>query len=310
MADVLSKGTLFPEELVTEMINNVKGRSSLAALCASTPIPFNGQKEFTFTLDREIDVVAENGKKSKGGGTIAPRTIVPIKVEYGMRVSDEFVYATEKVKLDYLRAFSEGFAKKVAKGIDLMAFHGINPRTGTASDVIGANHFDSKVTQTVTFDGTGTPDDAIEAAIALVQGSENDVTGMAIAPAFRSALAAQTAQDGRKLYPELAWGSNPGTINGLKVDVNSTVSANSSLDRAIVGNFADCFRWGYAKEIPIEVIKYGNPDNDEELGDLKGHNQVYLRGEAYIGWGILDPTAFALIKATEAAAAEVSEDTE
>ena len=47
------------------------------------------------------------------------------------------------------------------------------------------------------------------------------------------------------------------------------------------------------------MIQYGNPDNDTELGDLKGHNQVYLRGEADIGWGILDPTAFAHIKAAE-----------
>ena len=56
-------------------------------------------------------------------------------------------------------------------------------------------------------------------------------------------------------------------------------------------------RWGFAKEMPIEISQYGNPDNDTTLGDLKGHNQIYLRGEAYIGWGILDPNAFAIIKA-------------
>ena len=55
-------------------------------------------------------------------------------------------------------------------------------------------------------------------------------------------------------------------------------------------------RVGIAKEMPVEVIEYGNPDNSE-TGDLKGHNQVYLRGEAYIGWGILDPNAFAIITA-------------
>ena len=67
--------------------------------------------------------------------------------------------------------------------------------------------------------------------------------------------------------------------------------------KAIVGDFDNCFKWGYAKEIPLEVIEYGNPDNDAELGDLKGHNQVYLRAEAYIGWGIIVPEAFAIIKA-------------
>lgn len=297
MADVLTRGNLFPETLVTEMINQVKGKSALANLCAATPIPFNGMKEFTFTFDKEVDVVAENGAKTKGGVTVSPVTIVPVKIEYGARISDEFDYASEEVQLDYLKAFAEGWAKKAARGLDLMAFHGINPRTGLASSVIGDNHFDKKVTQTVTITDSSTPDANMEDAIAMVQGSEFDVTGAAFSPAFRSSLAAMKTADGRKLYPELAWGSNPGSINGLRVESNSTISANSSLDRALVGDFESCFKWGYAKQIPVEIIRYGNPDNDATLGDLKGHNQIYLRAEAYIGWGILSPAAFAWVKA-------------
>lgn len=297
MADILSKGLLFPEELIPELIQKTKGASALANLCAATPIPFNGMQEFTFQLDKEVDVVAENGAKSNGGATIAPITIVPIKIEYGYRISDEFMYAAESAKLDYMSSFADGFAKKVAKGIDLMAFHGVNPRTGTASTVIGTNHFDSKVTQAVTIAAEDKPDANIEAAIALVQGSECDVNGLVLAPAFRSSLAAQLTTGGAKLYPELSWGNNPGTINGLRVESNNTLSANSSLDRALLGDFQNCFRWGYAKEIPIEVIQYGNPDNDATMGDLKGHNQVYLRGEMFIGWGILDAAAFAFVKA-------------
>lgn len=299
MADVISKGTLFPEELIPELIQQTVGASALAKLCAAKPIPFNGQKEFTFTLDKEIDVVAENGAKTKGGATVAPVTIVPVKVEYGARVSDEFLYAAEDAQLDILTSFAEGFARKVARGLDLMAFHGVNPRTGSASSVIGTNHFDSKVTQTVTIQGEDKPDDNIEAAVALVQGSEREVNGLVLAPVFKSELAKQKTADGAKLYPQLAWGSNPGEINGLRVESNTTLSANSSQDRALVGDFINAFRWGYAKEIPVEVIKYGNPDNDPTLGDLKGHNQVYLRAEAYIGWGILDPSAFAFVKAGE-----------
>ena len=297
MADVLTKGSLFPEVLIPELIQKTTGSSAIANLCASKPIPFNGQKEFTFQLDKEVDVVAENGAKAKGGATLAPVTIIPLKIEYGARISDEFMYASEEVKLDYLSAFADGFAKKAARGLDLMAMHGVNPRTGTASSVIGTNHFDSQITQTVTMSASTTADANVEAAIALIQGSEKDVTGIAMAPAFRSALAALTTTGGAKMYPELSWGNNPGVINGLAAQSNSTVSANSSLDRAIIGDFQNCFRWGYAKEMPIEVIQYGNPDNDSTLGDLKGHNQVYLRGEMYIGWGILDASAFAIIKA-------------
>lgn len=297
MPNVLSKGTLFPEELIPGLVQLTTGASALAKLCNAKPIPFNGMKEFTFQLDKEIDIVAENAAKGKGGATVATRTILPLKVEYGARISDEFIYASESVQLDYLSAFSDGFAMKVAKGIDLMAFHGINPRSGTASAVIGDNHFDKLVTQTVKYTaGTMTPDAAVEAAIALVQGSEYDVNGLVLAPAFKSALAAQVKSGGDKMYPDLAWGNSPSTINGLRTESTSNLSANASTDRALVGDFVNNFRWGYAKQIPIEVIQYGNPDNDQELGDLKGHNQVYLRGEMYIGWGILGPNAFAMIQ--------------
>lgn len=301
MGSILSKGNLFPKELIPDFVQQTMGASAIAKLCGSQPIPFNGTQEFTFTLDKEIDIVAENGAKGVGGATIGTRTIVPIKVEYGCRISDEFRYASEEIQMNYLKAFSEGFARKVAKGLDLMAVHGINPRTATASAIIGTNNFDSAITgsNVITIASGDKPDANIESAIAAVQNAERDVTGLIMAPAFRAGLAAQTTNDGAKLYPELAWGNNPGSINGLRTEVTSNLSANSSLDRALVGDFTNAFRWGYAKEIPIEIIEYGNPDNDATLGDLKGHNQIYLRGEMYIGWGILDTAAFAFVKAGE-----------
>lgn len=300
MGSILSKGNLFPEELIPDFIQQTRGASAIAKLCGSQPIPFNGTKEFTFTLDKEVDIVAENDAKGVGGATIGTRTIVPLKIEYGCRISDEFRYASEETQMNYLKAFSEGFARKAAKGLDLMTMHGINPRTATASAIIGTNNFDSAITgsNVITIASGDKPDANIESAIAAVQNAERDVTGLIMAPAFRAGLAAQTTNDGAKLYPELAWGNNPGSINGLRTEVTSNLSANSSLDRALVGDFTNAFRWGYAKEIPIEIIEYGNPDNDATLGDLKGHNQIYLRGEMYIGWGILDPAAFAIVKAS------------
>ena len=291
MATELSKGTLFDPELVTDLINKVKGKSSLAKLGTQQPIPFNGMKEFTFTMDSEIDIVAENGKKSHGGVSLDPVTIVPIKFEYGAGISEEFMYASEEAKVDILKAFNDGFAKKVAKGLDIAAFHGFNPRTGSASTVVGTNHFDSKVTQPVDY-AAATIDDNIEAAIALIEGSEGEVSGMALSPAARQALAKLKNSANERLYPELAWGGNPGTINGLTVDINKTVS-NGNVDVAIIGDFENMFKWGYAKEIPMEIIEYGDPDNSGK--DLKGYNQVYIRAEVYLGWGILDPSSFARI---------------
>jgi hypothetical protein len=287
---VLERGSYFDPELVSDLINKVQGKSSLVVLSQQKPVPFNGQKEFTFTMDSEIDVVAESGAKSHGGISIDPITIIPIKVEYGARVSDEFLYTSEEEKINIIKAFNDGYAKKLAKGLDLMAMHGVNPRTGLASAVIGTNHFDSIVSQTVTYTEAD-PDANIEAAVALVQGSGGTISGMAMSPTFSAALA-QMKVNGVKQFPELAWGANPGSLNGLKADINATVSAGS-VDHAILGDFAEMFKWGYAKQIPFEVIKYGDPDNSGK--DLKGYNQVYLRSETYLGWGIMDGSSFARV---------------
>lgn len=287
-----TKGTLFDPALVADLATKVKGHSSLAMLSGQTPVSFNGNKEFTFSLDADVDIVAENGKKTHGGLTITPVVIAPIKFEYGARVSDEFMTATEEAQLNILQAFNDGFAKKVARGLDIAAFHGFNPRTGKASDVVGNNCFDKAVTQTVDYVAANV-DDNIEAAIALVEGSDRDISGMAATPAVRQALAALKTTAGERLYPDLAWGGNPGTINGLMVDFNRTVAVGNT-DQVIVGDFANMFKWGYAKEIPLEVIPYGDPDNTGV--DLKGSNQVYLRAEVYLGWGILDEKSFARVK--------------
>lgn len=294
MGDVLSKGSLFKPELVKDLINKVEGKSSIAKLSQQKPIPFNGTEQFTFTMDSEIDIVAENGKKGHGGISLDSVKIIPIKVEYGARVSDEFMFASEETKINILEAFNEGFANKLAKGIDLMAIHGINPRTGQASDIIGNNCFEKKVTQNVDYVESD-PDLNVEVAVGMVQGSGGSVTGLAMAPAFSSALS-QMKVNGVKQFPELAWGANPGSIKGLNCDVNQTI-ANGGKNRAIVGDFAGKFKWGYAKRIPMEIIKYGDPDGTGK--DLKNYNQVYLRAEAYLGWGIMVPEHFAIIKAKE-----------
>lgn len=297
---VLSRGELFPEILVNDLMNKVKGNSSLAVLSKQTPISFNGNKEFVFSMDKEVDIVAEGEKKTEGGISLDTVIMVPLKIEYGARVTDEFLYASEEYKLNILKAFNDGYAKKVAKGLDLMAFHGINPRSGQASTIIGNNCFDKKVTQSVVFNDKN-PDENIESAVGLIRGSEGDVTAAALDPTFATAMAKQTV-DGKegspRLFPELRWGANPGSVNGLKVDVNSTVGKGTK-DKAIIGDFSNMFKWGYAKQIPFEVIKYGDPDNSGK--DLKGYNQVYLRCETYLGWGILDPNHFAIIKEGEEA---------
>lgn len=287
---VINRGTLFPTTLEKELFNKVKGHSSLAKLSAQDGLAFNGKDIFTFNFSNDIAIVGESAEKPVGDGVIAPVSMQPVKVVYQMRVSDEFMYAAEEERIDTLKAFSDGFARKLGAGLDKMAIHGTNPMTGTTSSLISAKSFDTLVTNKVEYAPT-TVDDNIDAAVALVEAAEYPTTGIILAPTTRGAIAA-IKSNGIKVYPEFAFGAAPEKMGDMALDVNATVSANSSVDRAIVGDFESAFRWGIAKEIPLETIEYGNPDGQ---GDLKQMNQVLLRAEAFIGWAILDPAAFARV---------------
>lgn len=287
----LSMGTLFPKDLVNEMFSKVKGHSSLAKMSAQEAVPFTGKDYFVFSLDNDISIVAENGAKPAGDATVSAVTVKPIKVVYQSRVSDEFVYASEERKLQYLKDFADGFAKKVAAGIDKMAIHGIDPATGSlATGTIGNNYFDYVCAGTAITYNASTPDANLESAITVLEANEYEPTGIAIAPTMRQALASMTGAQGA-IYPQFQFGQ-VANLGGITVDSNPTISANGSNDRALVGDFS-AFRWGFAKEIPLEVIEYGNPDGGSY--DLKQANQVLLRSEAWIGWGILDANAFCLV---------------
>ena len=284
----ITKSELYDAKLVKELFNQVRGKSSVAALCGQTPVEFTGSKHFVFSMDNEVDLVGENTARRHGGVTFTPVKVVPVEIEYGARVSESFMTASEEEQLDVLEGFNTGFSAKMARGIDIMAMHGVNPRDGQASDLIKYS-FD-KCDQTVEYSADA-PDECVDDAVALL--GDFDVTGIAMAKTFGSAMGKLKNQDGSKRYPELAWGGNPKEVNGVPSSVNSTVSFGDSADMAIIGDFANCFKWGYAKEIKLEIIPYGDPDNTGK--DLKGHGQVYLRATAHVGWGIMSEDAFARV---------------
>ncbi|MBQ4599142.1 MAG: phage major capsid protein [Clostridia bacterium] len=298
MAKITNSGTLFKPELASEIISKVQGHSALAKLCGGKPIPFAGTEEFIFTMDGEASVVGEAGAKPANNADWKPVVIKPIKFIYQHRVTDEFVNLATEKQIPYMAAFTDGFSKKIARALDIAGFHGVNPYSGNASELIGDNSFDGKVTKTVNF-MSSYPDDNIDTAIGLVRNDDNGVTGIAMSPNFGAALGAMKMADSHAaMYPEFRFGGNPSTFaGGLACDINNTVNFNAGTDEAVVGDFANMFRWGYAERMKFEIITTGDPDG---LGDLKRYNQVCLRAEAYIGWGILDPDAFARIVNTQA----------
>ncbi len=285
--------TKFPHELVREVFTGAKGKSSIAKLAEQTPIAFSGTDVMVFSMSGEVNLVAEGGAKGSHAGSNDTIKMVPLKIEYGQRVSDEFIRCSEEKQLDYLRAFSESFAGKIARGLDIMVMHGINPATGAAATAIGTNAFDTNASVTPVKYSALNPEANIESAVAAI--GDYDFNGIAMSKTFAADLA-KLEVNGVKQYPELGWGASPDTIKGVPVDINSTVSVVNG-EYAYAGDFQNAFKWGYADIINFDVIEYGDPDNT--AADLKGYNQVYLRAEAWIGWAILDGSAFARIESAE-----------
>ncbi|WP_247934785.1 phage major capsid protein [Streptococcus mitis] len=292
----LKTATLFKPELVKEMISKVQGRSVLAKLSNQTPIPFNGVEQFIFNLEGNAQIVGEGEQKQAGKATITSKIIKPLKFVYQARITEEFKYMSEAKQLEYLSQFADGFSKKIAEAFDIAALHGLEPKGMTPASFKDTNSFDGVVTgTTVTYDEAKV-DENIDTAVQAIVAKGGEVTGIAISPAAGQALA-KVKVNGVVQYPEFRFGQNPDSFFGMKSDVNKnlTISGSADQDHAIVGDFENRFKWGYSENIPLEIIEYGDPDGAGR--DLKAYNEICLRAEAFIGWGILDADAFARVKA-------------
>lgn len=291
----ITAGAYFPAEVVAEMFNAVRGHSALAKLSGQKPMPFTGVTQFVFNAEGEAALVGEGTAKPAGNATATPKIIKPVKFVYQQRVSDEFVKSSDEVRLRYLEGFAEGFGRKIARSFDIAAMHGIEPATKAAASFKATNSFDGMVTNIETY-AAATVDENIDDAIQSI--TDGNVSGIVLSPTAAAALSKIKA-NGVTQFPEFRFGQNPDAFYGMASDVNSTLEVQgtgvSEKDHVLVGDFEGAFRWGYADNISLEVIEYGDPDGAGH--DLKQYNEVLLRTEAYIGWGILDANAFALVQA-------------
>lgn len=296
MVTTLKQGTLFQPELVKEVMSKVQGHSTLAKLSTQTPIPFNGTEQFIFNLEGNAQIVGEGEQKQAGLATVKTKVIKPLKFVYQARITDEFKYASEEKQIDFLKHYAEGFAKKMAEAFDIAAIHGLEPKGKTDASFKATNSFDGLVTSNVVTYSADKIDDNIDAAVQSVVTAGNEVTGIAMSPVAGQAMS-KIKLNNVVQYPEFRFGQRPDNFFNMDLDLNKTLTVTggtAKTDHAIVGDFKNMFKWGYAENIPMEIIEYGDPDGAGR--DLKQYNEICLRAEAYIGWGILDETAFARVE--------------
>lgn len=290
------KATLFNPELVTEIMSKVQGRSTLAKLSNQQPIPFNGTEQFIFNLEGNAQIVGEGELKGAGKAVITSKVITPLKFVYQARITDEFMHASDEKKLNFLKHYADGFAKKIAEAFDIAAIHGLEPKGLTDASFKATNSFDGLVTGNVVTYNAATIDSNIDDAVQAIVATDNEVTGIAMSPAAGQAMS-KVKVNNVVQFPEFRFGQRPDNFFGMELDINKTLTAQSGKGKknhAIVGDFQNRFKWGYAENIPMEIIEYGDPDGAGR--DLKAYNEILLRTEAYIGWGILDEKAFARVE--------------
>ncbi len=281
---------------------NIKG-GIIGSLTPDDPQIMVGSTDFfTFTGTPKAELVGEGANKSSMDGTPAKKTSKTYKVQLTYRFSDEVRYADEEYRLRLMEALAGNIATGVSRAVDLVAIHGINPLTGSVAASV-ADYIAKNGNGTVINSTTATPEVDLDAAAAALQGHGYTATGIALDPVYAGKLARAKKSNGDRVFPELGLGFNIDRIAGIDAAVSNTVSATAETGVAtgLGGIMADwnAFKWGIARNVPLHMIEYGDPDG---AGDLQRTNEIAIRAEVVFGFAILDDKAFALIKQAQVSA--------
>jgi len=298
MAVLATTGITLPKNIAAGLFAKATTGSAVAALSGAEPQQFGEVTHMTLTGRPRAEYVGEGANKAPTDATFGTKVATPHKVQVTMRFNEEVQWADEDYQLGVLSTLAGVGGEALARALDLGVFHGINPLTGAAvaSIVVGDRIATTTNSVEIVAATLTTPDTVIEAAAGLVIADLYIPNGIAFDPTYAWTVATARYADGRKKYPELGFGSNITSFEGLNAYSSSTVSAvpeaADTKIKAIVGDW-DLLRWGVQKRIPVELIKYGDPDG---LGDLKRANQIALRLEVVYGWAVMDLDGFATIK--------------
>lgn len=278
---------------------NIRG-GVLSKLAPQDPqIKVGSTDHFTFTGTPKAELVGEGDDKSSNDGTPTKKTGKTYTVQVTYRFSNQVLWEDEDYQTGIVDALVENIAIALSRALDLIAIHGINPKTGAVAASV-SEYFTKSGNGVGRVVATSDEDADIESAAEDLQTAGYSATGIAFDPVFAGRLARRRDENGVKLYPELGLGFNIDNFQGLQAASSDTVSGRQELTdarvQAIMGDF-NAFQWGVARNVPLETIEYGDPDGN---GDLKRTNEIAIRAEAVLGYVIFDGGAFSLIEAPAA----------
>jgi hypothetical protein len=280
---------LMPRNIADGMITESRSSSVVARLSNREPQRFGTTDYITFNDFPKAEFVEEGADKSSTTGGFDSVTSAPHKAQVTMRFNQEVQWLDEDYQLGVLRTLGEAGGTALSRALDLGLIHRINPLSGTV--IAGWTNYLGATTNRVEV-ATADADEDFRAAVGLLVNAAPTVAinGAAFDPKFSWSLTNLRREDGTgptsdMRYPQLGFGTDVTNFMGVPVAQGDTVSgtpeAADTMIRAIVGDWRNGIRWGVQRDLPVELIRYGDPDGQ---GDLKRKNQIALRLEIVFGW--------------------------
>lgn len=291
-AAVTTSKIILPKEVAKGIVAKSRDTSAIQTLSPSSPMLFKDVSHILFTKEPEAEFVEEGGSKSGMDVEFKPVPGAIHKAQVTVRLSDEVQWADEDSQLEIIDSIIDASAAAVGRGLDYGILHGVNPATGMAVSgmtglVAGANAV------TATANAAADLDSLVEKV-----NEDYDVTGIALSKTWANALRKiRVTATGARQFPEIPLNLKAGNLDGIAAATSSTVNGKLAKTPtkvlAVLGAF-DLIKWGIVRDLGLDVIDKGDPDG---LGDLKRMNQIAYRTEVVYGWAVLDPKAFAVLKA-------------
>jgi hypothetical protein len=298
MATLASSAFSLPNNLASGLWSKVQTGSTVARLSGQEPMMFGVSQYMTFTGKPKGEVVAEGANKSQSQPTLRePRPRCPARCRSPCGSTKRSSGPTRTTSSASSPPSRDAGSEALARALDLITYHGINPLSGSALSGSPAKVTDTTNSVEINTATLTKPDVDIDSAVGLVIADGYQPNGIAFDPAFSYTLATRrnATTEARKLYPELGTGQNVSSFSGSTrrspPPSRPPRPATATNVKAIVGDFS-AIRWGVQKQVPVEVIRFGDPDG---AGDLKRANQIAIRLEVVYGIAIMDTDAFAKI---------------
>lgn len=297
----LGDAFVIPATQLGPITDRVQNDSVLASLSPEQPTLFGNVQAVRMTRKPRAQIVAEGANKTSDVGEWDSVMASPVKVQTTVRFTDEVKWLDEDHRLGIVDALTSALGESIARAVDLIGIHGINPIDGTRAASVTS--FLDQTTKRVT--AAGDEQSELEAAVALIAGEGTYVpTGVAMEPNYAFQTATQRYDSGtlqgQKINPDMGFGFNASSWNGMSLATSTAVSgrpeaADTGL-RALMGDWSQ-MKWGFQRRIPVTTIEYGDPDGG---GDLQRNNQIAYRAEAVLYVAIFDINAFSVVDATPA----------